>query len=488
MLRTGDEYLASLRDGRRVRLGNEWVADVTSHPAFRNAARSFASLYDRKRLPEHQDAMTTEIEGVRCSAWFALPKDRATLAHRAEAHRRVAEWSHGLLGRSMDHVPAALAGMAMVPELFEANRPGFGTNLVNYLDHLRRGDLFACYLVLTPQGSRNPEFYTRTGRRNPAMRVTGEYEGGIIVSGQKMLGTSAVFCDEALIGSMIPLGPDQVDEAVTFAVSMNQPGVEIWVRKSFEKAAQNRTDDYFSSQYDETDAVLIFKDVRIPWEKVFCYKDLPLMRDMWFKTPAHVMGNHQANWRFTEKFKLILGIAHKAAETAGVIGIPAVQQTLGKLAAAEASLLGLLAGQIDHYQSLDNGFVHPNRRYLYATLQWCALNYHLVTEEVRSLLGSGPFIMPADASILSDETFVENWSAPGASASERYRFVRMAWDLLGSEFAVRHQQYEKFYGGPPHIMDLYSFLNCPWAERRAIVDKILEDMQKPTEEPLLAAG
>ena len=46
MLKTGSEHLESLRDGRRVFIGGEKVTDVTKHPAFRNAARSFAMLYD----------------------------------------------------------------------------------------------------------------------------------------------------------------------------------------------------------------------------------------------------------------------------------------------------------------------------------------------------------------------------------------------------------------------------------------------------------
>ena len=313
--------------------------------------------------------------------------------------------------------------------------------------------------------------------------MTGEYDGGIVVSGQKMLGTSAVFADEALIGSVIPLGPEQKDEAVTFAVPMNQPGLEIWSRNSFEHAADNPIDSFFSSQFDEADAVMVFKDVRIPWERVFSYRDLGLMRDMWFKTPAHVMGNHQANWRFTEKLKLIIGIAHKAAETAGVLHLPAIQQTLGRLAASEASLLGLLTGQVSRCETLPSGHVHVNRRFVYAALQWCAHNYSLVTEDVRSLLGAGPFMLPANVTVFDDpetaETFDDNWGVPGASAEERYHFVRMAWDLLGSAYAGRHQQYEKFYGGPPHVMDMYSFWNCPWKERRATVDGILESMQRP---------
>jgi 4-hydroxyphenylacetate 3-monooxygenase len=65
MLLTGDEYLESIRDGRRVYLGGERVEDVTVHPAFRNAARSFAMIYDRKRAPENRELMSFEEDGER---------------------------------------------------------------------------------------------------------------------------------------------------------------------------------------------------------------------------------------------------------------------------------------------------------------------------------------------------------------------------------------------------------------------------------------
>ena len=52
MLLTGKEYLESIRDGRKVYVGRELVEDVTTYPAFRNAAQSFATIYDKKRAPE----------------------------------------------------------------------------------------------------------------------------------------------------------------------------------------------------------------------------------------------------------------------------------------------------------------------------------------------------------------------------------------------------------------------------------------------------
>ena len=57
MLMGGTEYLDSIRDGRRVYVGGELVEDVTTHPAFCNAARTIAMIYDRKRAPEDRDVM-----------------------------------------------------------------------------------------------------------------------------------------------------------------------------------------------------------------------------------------------------------------------------------------------------------------------------------------------------------------------------------------------------------------------------------------------
>lgn len=48
----GKEYLESLRDGRHVYLNGEKIDDVTTHPAYRNAARSIAQLYDAMHDPE----------------------------------------------------------------------------------------------------------------------------------------------------------------------------------------------------------------------------------------------------------------------------------------------------------------------------------------------------------------------------------------------------------------------------------------------------
>ena len=50
-----------MRDGREVDLG-ERVDDVTTHLAFRNAARSIARLYDALHDPAQQDVLTAPTD------------------------------------------------------------------------------------------------------------------------------------------------------------------------------------------------------------------------------------------------------------------------------------------------------------------------------------------------------------------------------------------------------------------------------------------
>ena len=101
----------------------------------------------------------------------------------------IADHSHGLLGRSPDHVASFVTGMSMRPEAFGA----CADNVSNYYRHMRERDTFAAYAVLPPQAARNPEFYHKQNIPVPSLRVIRESDAGVVVSGMKMLATGAVF-------------------------------------------------------------------------------------------------------------------------------------------------------------------------------------------------------------------------------------------------------------------------------------------------------
>ncbi len=491
MLLTGDQYLESLRDGRVVYIGRERVDDVTAHPAFRNAAGSFAMIYDRKRAPEERELMVCEEDGDEFSSYYIMPRTRADLERRFETHRRIASWTYGLLGRSQDNFPSYLSGLATRPELFNELHPGFGDNLTAYYKRARREDLFMTHTVTNPQGARRPEAFEAAGVVTPTLRVVDEDDAGVTLNGLKMIGTSAIFCHDAWVGNLQPVAPGGEKESITCAVPLNAPGVSIWSRKPYERDAISEFDMPLTWRYDETDAAVLFENVRVPWENVFLHDNVEMTRAIYTMTPGHSLANHQANVRFLEKLKLIVAVAHAVTRSNKVDGIPAVQTVLGELAAKLALLEGMIMGQIQGCEEVvpGSGYVTMNRRYVYAALHWCSNSYSEICDILRDLMGGAQFQMPADSSVLADpelaEKFETYWSTPDQTAKDRMKLTRLAWDLVGSEFAGRHMQYEKFYAGPGFIMNLYSFMNCPWDELGDIVTGLLAgyDVESPGDMP-----
>jgi 4-hydroxyphenylacetate 3-monooxygenase len=476
MLKTGAEHLESLRDGRVVYIGGEKVTDVTAHPAFRNGAQSIAAIYDLKRA---DPAFSFEEGGERHSNYFLKAKSREDLEKRTKLHRAIARYSQGLLGRSPDHVSGFVTGMATNASVFGP----YEKNLLGYYEHMKRNDTYAVYAVIPPQAARNPEFYQKQNLPIPTLRVVGENDKGLVISGMKMLATGAVFSNDIWIGNLIPLAPNQLAESVTCAVPVNAKGLTLWSRKAFELHAPDEFDNPLAHRFDETDSMVMCEDVLVPWEKVFVHNDAVLAREIYIKTPAHCYGNHQSNVRFHEKMQLIVGLASRIAQASGANEIPAVREVLGRFAALEATLGGMIAGQIQDAEDWPAGYKTYNRRYMYAALNWCTEGHSAIIDALRELSGGAVFQMPADISVMHDPVlraqFEKYWQTPQLGAVDRMKLYKLAWDLIGSEFAGRHAQYEKFYAGASFIVRNHNFREAPWDHFHKVVDDLMAGYDIP---------
>lgn len=483
MLKTGSEHLESLRDGRVIYVGNERVTDVTTHPAFRNGAQSIANIYDLKRAPENRDSMTFEEDGERYSGYFLRARSKADLEFRYGVHRAIADSTYGMFGRSPDHVSSFVTGMSLKPEVFGK----FADNLLAYYDHLRKTDNYAVYAVVPPASARSPEFYQENKLPMPSLRVVREEDDGIVISGIKMLATGAAYANEIWIGNLIPLAPDQADQAITCAVSCSAPGVELWSRKPMGRDTLCDFESPLAHRFDESDAMLFCKEVKVPWEKVFVHNDPVLARKIYVDTAGHTYGNHQSNVRYLSKMQLIVGMASKITKASGADKIPAVRETLGKLAAWEGVLQGIILGQIQGAEEWpSDGYYCFNRRLVYAALNWCTENYSKIIDELRELCGGSVFQMPADVSVMADpklrDTFERYWATPQLPAVDRMKLYKLAWDLTGSEFAGRHQQYEKFYAGASFVVRNYNFMHADWNAFEGVADHLLSSYDIPAAE------
>ena len=153
MTRTGKDYLTRVRDGRTIFLDGQLVEDPVDHPAFRNAMRTIAGLYDFMADAEHQELMTFESpsSGDRVGRFWQLPKSYEELVQRREAIAAWAELTYGFLGRSPDHVASSLSGMVMGIELFEDHSPQRARALLDYFEYARDKDLFVATVIANPR-------------------------------------------------------------------------------------------------------------------------------------------------------------------------------------------------------------------------------------------------------------------------------------------------------------------------------------------------
>jgi 4-hydroxyphenylacetate 3-monooxygenase len=292
-----------------------------------------------------------------------------------------------------------------------------------------------------------------------------------------------MFADEIWIGNLQPILDNQDGEAITCVVRCNAPGLQIWSRKAFATSAINEFDSPLTWRFDEGDANLVFENVKIDWNHVFVHRDPIRSSEIYIRTPAHSLANHQSSVRSLSKVRLLVGLAYQIACTTGAERVPAVRELLGRLGALEATLAGLVDAQVYRCDGWPKGGVSPNRRYVYAALNWCQECLPVFIDTLRDLSGAGAFRFPASVDVLNDPDvrtiFSQFWGTRNRSALLQMQLLRLGWDLIGSEFSGRQQQYERFYAGPPFVVRGHSYRETSWSDLSAIVTRLMALCEVP---------
>ena len=472
MVRTGQQYLESLRDGRQVYLDGELITDVVDHPAYRNAVRSTAALYDYQAAPENLEAMTFEspTSGELVNRCWQLPESYEELVTRRRAMERWAECTLGYMGRSPDHVASSLAGMMMRLDLFRAHGEDRANALADYYRYARDNDLFVTYVITNPQGW--------TGEHDEFL-VAGIYDEdstGVTIKGAKTLGTSSILANEVLCTTIQPLNPGAEKHAFSVAVPMNAPGLKILSRKSYEASAASEFDNPLSSRLDENDAILYFDEVKVPWDRVFIHRDIGLCRDQFHEAPTHIFQNYQSQVRMMVKLRFLVGLARKMADANALTRIPQVVETLGRLAAQAGVIENLVNGMEAAGRYIGPYYV-PDRHPLYTAQVMAQEMYPEIMNTLRDLAASSPIMLPSSARDFGNPEIADyidrSQSAVGPETQERVKLFKLAWDAIGSEFASRHIQFELFYAGAGYVVRNNSFRTYDWDSATKLVDGFL---------------
>ena len=272
MIRTGEEYRESIRDGRDVWINGERVKDVTIHPQFKPAVDARARIYDMAHEKETQEAMSyldPETGDRNCIA-NKLPHEKKDWWDKRNAATLVMEDVRGVITRVGDETIGEMWSLYDGQDVLNEVDPRFSENIRRHIDSAVRNDPFHISANTDPKGDRSKA--PQDQDPDMLLHVVKETDNGIVVRGAKYE-TAAAYANQAFTKPTIAnWGNDALsDYAVGFVVDLGSPGLKFISRSGF--AGRAPAADYpLANRVDEVESLVVFDNVEIPWENVLFYQ------------------------------------------------------------------------------------------------------------------------------------------------------------------------------------------------------------------------
>jgi len=451
--RNGKEFLRQLDSTpRELWYGEEKVTgSVSSHPAFTGISRSIAALYDMQVSPELSEFMTfkSPTTGKRVGTSFLQPRAAEDLAKRHRMMKTWADYSGGIMGRTADYLNSAVMAMASAKEFFGNNGRDYAGNISKYYEYVRENDLLLTHTLINPQVNRG---VGPSKQPDPfiAARIVEKNSEGVIIRGARMLATLPI-ADEIMVfpSTVIRSGQDDMPYSIAFALPASTKGLKFICRESF--TSDSSYDHPLASRFDEQDAVVIFDDILVPWERVFLIEDPDRANKVNEATDAIVFMAHQATVRELAKAEFVAGLATLVAETIGADQFPNVQEKVVDLLLMAESMRGFINSSEAGARLNRWGLMTPDYVPINSARNLWPRVAPMMAVVLKQIGASGLMAIPPEEVLGSKvrPDFDKYYQSKLSEAEERVRLFKLAWDVAGSSFGGRQDLYERFFFGDP---------------------------------------
>jgi 4-hydroxybutyryl-CoA dehydratase/vinylacetyl-CoA-Delta-isomerase len=273
---TAKAYVQSLRKlNLKVYMFGERIENVVDHPIIRPSMNAVAKTYDLAHSPEHEDIMTarSHLTGTPINRFTHIHQHTGDLVKKSKMGR--------LLGRQTGCCFQRCVGMDALNALsivtFNIDKDqgtDYHDRFIRYLEFVQKNDLTCDGAMTDPKGDRSlpphrqpdPDMY---------LRVVEEKPDGIVVRGAKAHQTGAVNSHEIIVMPTISMRSADQDYAVSFALPSDAEGIiYIMGRQSCDtRKLEEGTLDQGNLYFGGHEALVVFDNVFVPWERVFMYKE-----------------------------------------------------------------------------------------------------------------------------------------------------------------------------------------------------------------------
>lgn len=462
MIRTGEQYKESLRDGRSVWINGERVEDATAHPQIKPIIDIRAHIYDMQHDAKTQDAMTYEEDGDRFAIGLQLPYEQQDWQAKRDAVDLVTREAGGVVTRVGDETIGEMWSLWDGKDILNEIDPRFAENIERHIHTCIKDDPFHVSANTDPKGDRSKA----PQDQDPDMlvHVVKETDAGIIIRGAKYE-TAAAYSNQAFLKPTIANwgNAELSDYALGCIVKMDAPGVKHICRTGF--AGRAPADDYpLSNRVDEIDTLMILDDVLVPWEDILFYQHTKAAA--FIRATLHRYSAFPFVQRTLSYADMIIGAALWNVKQTGLDKQQAVQEKLAELAVWREGIDAFLTASIATAEQSPNGLLMPNQSMLMSGRVHALINLPKMMHTARELCGGQICVTPDAATFANPET--KPWLDKFYSindewvSDDRRKLLALARDLLNSDYAGHRLTFQLFAQSPPFAQLAAVYRNFDW--------------------------
>lgn len=415
---TGDQYLASLRDGRRIHLDGEVIPDVTTDPGLGTGAQIVASGYDR----------LYDGDPVSRNPAFTVPTTVEALRERCEM---LIDFDVTL---SLSAVAMALLTSAST---LAENDSSAGERIHAWFDDCAARDVRFAELITDAKGDRtlspskqdDPDLYVRVVDRD---------RGGVVIRGAKFHITAGPLVHELVVLPTKRMRAGEEAYAIACAVPADAPGVTQIVSSHHARHGHDR-DKPVSGACAIPDSMVVFDDVYVPTERVFLDGDVGRSAVV-----AHALGLWERLSGVAHMAHLgdqLVGLAQLIAEANGIAGIGHIKDKIADMVVYATMTRACLEAALGNVTSRPDGMLVPSELYTNAGKLHAAGGYATMVRNLHDIAGGTVVTAPSFADLDNAQTgpMVRKYlrGASGVSAEHRLALFHAIHNLTADEWGGR---------------------------------------------------
>lgn len=465
---------------KNIYMGGQLVG--RDHPLIVPGRNVIAMTYAMARDPKYKGICTTtsHLDGSEINRWCNLHLSIEDLLVKQKSTRCGIQNCGFCMQRCMGN--DGLNTLCVVTkELDEKYNTDYHPRFQEYLKYFQENDITSALAQTDPKGERlkrpaeqdDPDMYVHVVKKN---------KDGIVVRGAKCHITMGVYADEMIVLPTRVMKEEEKDYAVAFAIPTDTEGVYF-----LNRASAPRERKRFKSplaDYGSSDAVTIFDDVFVPWERVFMcgeYKEAGRAALLFANYHRHAYCGCKPG--VTD---VIMGFTELVAEYSGIEKAQHVKHELADLVAvAELVYAAGIASSVNAVKS-SSGVMVPDPVYSNVGRRLAGENIYHEHNILVAIAGGLPATLPFEDEFINEKTapFLEKYLArkKGVPPEDIHRCFRSIGDLSCSGFGSVWQIAGVHGGGSP-IMETIAILGNYNLKEKAEIAKYLAGIPRNGEDP-----